>query len=113
MVVKIKPLFIPLKTEHFDAWKSGDKTDELRLYGKRWNERTCWVGRDVVLSRGYGRKHRMRGRLWKFKKQHAPTFGSAYKAAILDCFKTLDVWIAVISIDHLEVIDGSKKKAGC
>jgi len=102
MVVKIKPLFIPLKTEHFDAWKSGDKTDELRLYGKRWNERTCWIDREVVLSKGYGKKYRIAGKICSFKRQHGTTFGSTYKAAILDCYKTLDVQIAIIGIEVLK-----------
>lgn len=49
-----KPLFIPLKAEHFDAFASGHKVHEYRLAGGRWNEATCRVGRAVVLARGYG-----------------------------------------------------------
>lgn len=48
-----KPLFVPLKTEWFCAFKSGSKTTEYRLYGPRWNERTCVKGRAVTLSHGY------------------------------------------------------------
>lgn len=110
MVATVKPLFIPLKTEYYKAFESGEKTEELRAHGPRWNKRTCWVGRDVVLSKGYGKGHRMRGRVSGFKKQHGLTFGAAYMTAIFDCFKTLDLWIAVISIDQLEVIDGNSKE---
>jgi hypothetical protein len=56
-----KPLFIPLKSQFFDAFESGEKSVEYRLYGARWNERTCRVGRNVVLSRGYGKARRLRG----------------------------------------------------
>lgn len=95
----MKPLFIPLNTEYFDAFADGSKTEELRRYGLRWNENTCKVGRDVVLSKGYGKRHRMTGRVWKFTRQHGSTFGSTYKAAILDVFGTLDIEIACITID--------------
>lgn len=48
-----KPLFIPLKTEYFEAFRLGTKTVELRRYGPMWNERTCTPGRAVTLSHGY------------------------------------------------------------
>jgi hypothetical protein len=95
----MKPLFVPLKARYFDAFARGEKTDELRRYGPRWNERTCVVDRPVILSRGYGRQRRLTGRIWKFKRQHGSTFGSTYRAAIADVFGTLDVWIACISIE--------------
>lgn len=94
----VRPLFIPLKGEFYDAFANGSKTEELRIYGPRWNEKTCVPGRAVVLSRGYGKKNRMAGEIWKFKRQHGATFGSTYKEAIAACYGTLDVWIACISI---------------
>lgn len=48
-----RPLFIPLKTEHFRAFERGEKTVEYRRYGRGWNERTCMLGRPVTLSHGY------------------------------------------------------------
>lgn len=48
-----KPLFIPLRTEWFNQFKSGEKDTEYRAYGPRWNERTCRIGRDAVVSHGY------------------------------------------------------------
>ena len=54
-----KPLFIPLMGIYFDAFKDGRKMYEYRPLGKRWNERTCFVGRRAVLSRGYGKQHRL------------------------------------------------------
>lgn len=56
-----KPLFIPLNSEHYEAFKDGSKGDEYRLNGKRWNTKTCYVGRKVVLSKGYGKKNRLYG----------------------------------------------------
>jgi hypothetical protein len=53
------PLFIPLRAEHFEAFAAWEKTTEYRAYGPRWNERTCWPGRPVVLSLGYGKRHRL------------------------------------------------------
>lgn len=97
----MKPLFIPLKTVYYKAFADGTKREELRLYGPRWNHGTCKVGREVVISKGYGKHNRMRGRIWKFKKQRGYLFGSIYKATILKVFGTLDVDIACISITDL------------
>lgn len=52
----MKALFIPLKREWFAAFESGDKTTEWRAYGKRWNERTCPIGRLATVSLGYSGK---------------------------------------------------------
>jgi hypothetical protein len=46
-------MFIPLKKKYFEQFAAKEKTEEFRLYGKRWNERVCVPGRDVVLSCGY------------------------------------------------------------
>ena len=101
----MKPLFIPLKSEYYDQFLSGKKTEELRMYGARFNESTCPPGRNVILSKGYGKSNRLVGRIWKFKKQHGSLFGSTYKQSILDCYGTLDVDIAVISIMDLEPVN--------
>ena len=55
----MKPLFIPLKTEYFEAFKAGTKDTEYRRHGQRWNEDVCQVGRPVVLSKGYGKAERL------------------------------------------------------
>ena len=60
------PLFIPLKTCYFNAFKSGEKDTEYRVYGKRWNLRTCRLGRAVTLSRGYGKHERLSGVISEF-----------------------------------------------
>jgi hypothetical protein len=101
-----KPLFIPLKAEYFDAFCSGHKREELRVYGPRWNERTCAPGRRVILSRGYGKRARLSGVIWKFKRQHASTFGSTYRQSIERIYGTLDMLIACISIDVESVSQG-------
>jgi hypothetical protein len=57
----MKPLFIPLYTEFYEEFKNGTKNIEFRAYGPRWNEKTCVVGRPVVLSKGYGKQNRLNG----------------------------------------------------
>lgn len=81
-----KPLFIPLKSEYFDAFKDGSKTDELRLYGKRWNENTCRPGREVVLSRGYGKQQRMRGVIGSFQRIRPAELPPRDMDAMIDCY---------------------------
>lgn len=57
----MKPLFIPLKAEYFDQFEDGTKDTEYRKHGLRWNAKTCFPGRRVVLSHGYGKKRRLTG----------------------------------------------------
>lgn len=59
-------LFIPLYSKWYDQFVSGEKTIEYREYGPRWNENTCYPGRRVILSKGYGKKNRLEGRVKKF-----------------------------------------------
>lgn len=62
-----KALFIPLCTKWFRQFEAGTKDTEYRAYGPRWNERTCRVGREAVLSHGYSGK-RLRRTVTGFKK---------------------------------------------
>lgn len=57
---ELKPLFVPLKKKYYEAFECGDKGTEYRAYGPRWNERTCYPGRHVVLSCGYGKGRRIK-----------------------------------------------------
>lgn len=69
----MKPLFIPLKSEFFDAFARGEKTTEFRRRGARWNAQTCVLGRRVVLSRGYGKKDRLAGTITGFHYDSIPS----------------------------------------
>ncbi|WP_417831669.1 hypothetical protein [Terasakiella sp.] len=58
MSKEVKPLFLPLKGLYFDLFSDGRKTYELRRLRGGWNLSQVYVGRDVVLSYGYGKKYR-------------------------------------------------------
>jgi ASC-1-like (ASCH) protein len=89
----MKALFIPLKAQYYDAFAEGRKTDESRLYGKRWNERTCYACRAVTLSRGYGKKNRISGIIAGFRVSNEVT------PAFRDCYPNeKNPRVAVISI---------------
>lgn len=60
-------LFLPLNTEHFRSFAAGTKTHEFRPEGPRWNQRTCRIGRGVVVSRGYSTPDRMNGRISSYE----------------------------------------------
>lgn len=94
-----KALFIPLKTKFFEAFERGEKQAEMRLYGKRWNERNCRPGRPVTLSCGYGKHRRLYGRISDFAVKTGQELRSDEKVSVLDVFGRLDVEIAYISID--------------
>lgn len=63
----MKDLFIPLKAEWFEKFRSDEKTVEYRAYGPRWNEKTCIIGRKAILAYGYGWP-RLRMYVRSFKK---------------------------------------------
>lgn len=67
------PLFIPLKAEYFDAFARGEKKTEYRQRGARWNAETCWMGRHVILSRGYGKRYRLAGKIVGFHYDNIPS----------------------------------------
>lgn len=91
-----KPLFIPLKAQYYAAFAEGRKTEEYRLYGPRWNERTCHIGRQVTLSRGYGKKNRLHGHVSGFRASIAP---EDLTPAFRDCYpQAVNPRVAVISI---------------
>ncbi len=94
-----KPLFIPLSTEYYRLFESGDKTHELRKYGPRWNEGTCWVGRTVVLSRGYGKADRIAGVVSSFTKVWARDIGGFNRIAMRAIYGHLEFEIAEIGIE--------------
>jgi len=75
-----RPLFIPLKREYFEAFLSGKKREEFRPYGPRWNERTCRIGRRVVLSLGYGKANRLSGTVVSFDLSGGQTQTPAWLA---------------------------------
>jgi len=89
-------LFIPLNGEHFDAFERGEKHTEYRLYGSRWNERTCQLGRAVTLSRGYGKRRRLQGVVTSFRVEPFK-FGDA---ALMGCYPKApkDAKIACIGV---------------
>lgn len=70
---RMKPLFIPLKAEYFDAFDAGTKDTEYRNRGARWSKLNCAVGRCVTLSRGYGKQRRLSGVIVGFHYDTCPS----------------------------------------
>lgn len=93
----MNPLFIPLRKEFFEAFEKGEKTVEYRPFGARWNDRTCTVGRPVVLSNGYGKRRRLAGRITKFTTSTAASKTKSWEA----CYGPGECQVACI---HIEVL---------
>ena len=91
-------LFITLKSEHYEAFERGEKKFEYRRYGARQNEKTCRVGRGVTLSKGYGKKNRMRRTVESFQKVHGTWGDKKTQRDIYECFGTNQLDIAKIGI---------------
>lgn len=91
-----KPLFVPLKTEHYEAFERGIKKYEYRLYGPRWNEKTCRIGRAVTLSKGYGKANRLHTSVKGFEKVDPTALHLLERLDIIDCYGNLDNPIAKI-----------------
>lgn len=75
-----RPIFIPLKGVHFDAFADGSKKNEYRLAGGAYNERTCPPGRPAVLSRGYGKHRRLLALIQDFEVADYPCQLPEWKA---------------------------------
>ena len=77
----VKALFLPLMGWAYGQFEAGTKTTEYRVYGVRWNERTCWVGRPVILSLGYGRRRRRLAWIKDFAQASCPPDLMAWERA--------------------------------
>lgn len=93
-----KPLFIPLKTEYYEDFLSGDKGIEFRRYGPRWNEQTCVRGRKLVLSKGYGKKNRVEGVVGGFWKKHIDDMDPALREVLLSLYPEGLGFVACIGV---------------
>jgi len=62
-----KALFIPLNTEYYNQFESGEKDTEYRILGPRWNLKCIWIGRKVTISKGYGKQNRIKGEVTDLK----------------------------------------------
>ena len=67
--IVMRPLFVPLKSQYYEAFIDGLKDTEYRKYGNGWNERTCVIGRRVTISKGYGKQNRRTGKIVGFSKR--------------------------------------------
>lgn len=85
-----KPLFVPLTRHWFEQFERGEKATEFRLYGARWNERTCRIGRPVTLSLGYGTKRRLTAVVSRFE-----LVGPDADPAIREVYPSADLIAAV------------------
>lgn len=97
------PLFIPLKREYFEAFERGEKRQEFRPWGPRWNERTCAIGRRVTLSLGYGKARRLTGEIVALLKCDAPQMLPGWR----ECYGDRAQSAACITV----VVDGLNDKA--
>jgi len=99
MLHQIKPLFVPLKTQYYEEFVSGNKDTEYRKYGRGWNEKTCRIGREVVISNGYGKYRRSRGIIRSFKIVDSSTIPSAREVYGYAKLKLAAIGIDLIDID--------------
>ena len=102
-----KPLFIPLRTEYFEAFSLGYKAYELRPYGKRWNEKTCRPGRAVTLSKGYGKHARLSGVIDKIVIHNPASLNDHDRTALLLCYGNIDFNVIKIFIKITGQINGN------
>lgn len=93
----MKSLFVPLKTEYFNAFKEGRKTVEYRLYGPRWNEKQCAVGRGVRLRLGYSGED-LHGEIVGFEIKNIVDLPEEVVHAVMDCYQKDIGRIACIEI---------------
>ena len=87
-----------LKKQYYEDFVSGDKDTEYRKYGPGWNERTCQIGRPVVISMGYGKHRRSKGIIRSFEKVDSTRILSAREV-----YGPIKVTLAAIGIDLTDI----------
>lgn len=105
------PLFIPLNGHYYDLFESGNKDTEYRLNGKRWNLKTCFVGRQVILSRGYGKQNRLSAKIYAVNVVKLSALHFSRQALLRNLFRlgSLDnPEIIMIEMDSFSVISSSE-----
>lgn len=95
---ELPALFIPLKSDYFEQFVAGLKTEEFRAYGPRWNEKTCIPGRPVVISKGYGKKHRARGFVESIMLFDVSLLSDELRRSLVDCYGAASTPSSVIAI---------------
>ena len=101
----MKPIFIPLKRQYFEAFRSGRKRIEYRKVGGQFTEANCSPGREVTLSLGYGTRNRFRGTVLRsWVKHHDRPTGE-----IADCYGTEPIEILAIEI----LVDRGEARRRC
>lgn len=71
--------FLPLKDEFFQLFVQRKKPFEYRP-PRLWSLEKCRIGREIIISRGYGLSHRLRGRITSYRvmpRQSAPPAAQA------------------------------------
>lgn len=96
-----KPLFVPLKEEWFRAFAEGQKLEEFRPEGPRWNAAACRVGRPVVLSCGYGVRRRLAGVVTGYR-----TVGPGAHPAIPEIYPGVEHIAAIRISVHPVILSG-------
>lgn len=102
----MKPLFIPLNSQDFLAFEAGTKRTAFRRCGPRFNEKTCQVGREVVVAKGYSKQVRLDGVIIQFKRITGSMLDSSNHASILAEFGTLQTWLVCVQI---EIVSNQRK----
>lgn len=100
------PLFLPLIGAEYDAFKSGEKTEESRRYGRRWNEKICYPGREVMISYGFCKVRRMLGVIKSVKRVQV-NMQSDLSDEVSSDIKQPHSDILIVSIDELQQISTS------
>ena len=98
--------FIPLNSQDFLAFEAGTKRTAFRRCGPRFNEKTCQVGREVVVAKGYSKQVRLDGVIIQFKRITGSMLDSSNHASILAEFGTLQTWLVCVQI---EIVSNQRK----
>lgn len=97
-----KPLFVPLKTEYYEKFESGQKTDELRRGSdKRWSAKHCYPGRPAVLSKGYGKQNRLDAVVTNHAVVSVSMLPAGLRADFEACYGLNEATVNVISFGNI------------
>jgi hypothetical protein len=112
-----KSLFIPLVAKFYDDFISGEKTNEYRIDGARWNNQTCRPGRRVVISKGYGTHRRAMGFISHYTVEPVGVLHPRLQQSLYELYgskineKTLIIGIAIRDLQEIIAPDSRDCRA--
>ena len=92
-------LEIKVFEKYFEQWIDRKKKYEMRIYGEKWNEKTCRVGKKAIIRCGSKGLSSVSGVISGFSVVEACDLPQSDQDTIKEIWGTIDLTMACIEIN--------------